>query len=464
MTVTRLLAAGTALAAILSAAFVAAEPASARDVLRANGVPRAVSAAAATPVTWCGSGPSPVDRQPSVEVSSPNQIHVVYAVPADATDRFASLASPIATDIAAIDSWWQRQDPTRAPRFDLFPFPNCSSRGGLLDLGYARLPHPTAYYYGAGGELRLGADLDVFAGSPKVKNLVFYDGRLDDPDICGSTDFLASNDGGRFGFAFVYLKSDCPNDTGLGQFTARVAAHELLHNLGAEPAGGPPHACPNPQNVGHPCDSVTDILFPYVTFGDVLDAAVLDYGRDDYYGHSGWWWDVQDSSWLMHLPQFTLSLNVSGSDGATGTIGMAAPTEVTCAAPCAESLDNGTQVSLIAKPAKGARFVGWSGSCSGAGPCTPSMDAAKSVVAQFAPAAVRISVTRKGRGSVASTPAGISCPRRCAASFTAGSVSLRAKPAKGYRFAGWKGDCSGKAACVLSVDADHSVTALFRKR
>src|SRR2546421_11573988 len=130
MSRTRLSATGATLVAVVGAAFAAATPASARDVLRAQPSPIAARAAA-PPVTWCGSGPSPVDRQPSVEVSSPNQIHVVYAVPADATDRFGSLASPIATDIAAIDSWWQRQGPTRAPRFDLFPFPNCSSRGGL---------------------------------------------------------------------------------------------------------------------------------------------------------------------------------------------------------------------------------------------------------------------------------------------------------------------------------------------
>jgi hypothetical protein len=461
----RIAAAGAALAGIACAALVAAGPASAREVLRVKGAaPHLARIAAATPVTWCGSGPAPADREPSIEVSSPNQVHVVYAVPSDGTDRFAALASPIATDIAAIDAWWQRQDPSRAPRFDLFPFANCSSRFGLLDLGFARLPHPKAYYYGAGGELRLGADLDAFAGSAKVKNLVFYDGSLEEPAVCGSTDFLAANDGGRFGFAFVYLTSACPNDTGKGAFTARVAAHELLHNLGAEPVGGPPNACPDPQNAGHPCDSVTDILFPYVTFGDTLDGSVLDYGRDDYYGHSGWWWDVQDSAWLMHLPQFALALNVSGSGGATGTIAMTVPSDVTCASSCTETLDNGTRVALIARPAKGARFVGWTGSCTGAGPCTPAMDTAKSVEAVFAPAPVTIRVTRKGRGTVTSTPGGISCPSRCSASFAGGSVSLRAKAAKGYRFTGWTGDCRGKAACVVTTDADHSVRAVFRKR
>ena len=464
MTRIRSLAAATAVLSLTSVMF-AAGPASARDVLRASGVRSATRTAVAPPVTWCGSGPSPIDRDPSVEISSPNQIHVVYAVPSDAPDRFAALASPIATDIAAIDAWWQKQDPTRTPRFDLFPFPNCSSRFGMLDLGFARLPHPTAYYYGPGGELRLGADLDVCARSARVKNLVFYDGSLEDPDICGSTDFLASNDGGRFGFAFVYLQSGCPNDTGRGEFTARVAAHELLHNLGAEPVGGPPNACPDPQNAGHPCDSPTDILFPYVEFGDTLDGAVLDFGRNDYYGHSGWWWDVQDSAWLMHLPQFTLSLGVTSANGAaTGTIGMTSPSELSCADTCSETLDNGTKVVLVAKPGKDARFVGWSGSCTGLDPCTTSMDAARSVVAQFAPAAIRVTVTRKGRGTIVSTPGGIACPGRCTATFTGGTVSLRAKPAKGYRFASWSGDCRGKSACFLTTDADHAVAALFRKR
>src|SRR5438477_3655333 len=105
------LAAATALVALASV-MLAAGPASARDVLRANGVRSVTRAVAAPAVTWCGSGPSPVDRDPSVEISSPNQIHVVYAVPSAAPDRFATLASPIATDVAAIDGWWQYHAPT----------------------------------------------------------------------------------------------------------------------------------------------------------------------------------------------------------------------------------------------------------------------------------------------------------------------------------------------------------------
>jgi beta-lactam-binding protein with PASTA domain len=41
------------------------------------------------------------------------------------------------------------------------------------------------------------------------------------------------------------------------------------------------------------------------------------------------------------------------------------------------------------------------------------------------------------------------------------SVRLTATAAGRSRFAGWTGDCSGTAACVLSMTANHSVTAKF---
>src|SRR5205814_5403936 len=97
--------------------------------------------AAVAPVTWCGGAASASDRP---DVAGGDQIHVVYAVPADGPDRFAQLASPIATDIRAIGDWWRTQDPTREPRFDLAGFA-CSGPGSL-DISDVKLPHPTSYY------------------------------------------------------------------------------------------------------------------------------------------------------------------------------------------------------------------------------------------------------------------------------------------------------------------------------
>jgi Divergent InlB B-repeat domain len=74
-----------------------------------------------------------------------------------------------------------------------------------------------------------------------------------------------------------------------------------------------------------------------------------------------------------------------------------------------------------------------------------------------------ITVTRSGRGTVTSTPAGIRCPGTCTASFDRGAtVTLGAAPAAGSRFAGWSGDCTGTArTCTLAISADHSAAAGF---
>src|SRR5262245_2835101 len=100
----------------------------------------APAAHAVTPVTWCGGDPRTNDRP---DVVGGDQIHVVYAVPSDGADRFAQLASAIATDSGVIGEWWRRQDPARAPRFDLA---GACTGPGSLDISDVRLPHPTAYY------------------------------------------------------------------------------------------------------------------------------------------------------------------------------------------------------------------------------------------------------------------------------------------------------------------------------
>jgi hypothetical protein len=100
----------------------------------------ATTARAQAAVAWCGGDEVTTNRLPEVEVSSPNQIHVVYATPSDGPDNFGALAPSIASDVAAIDAWWQGQDSTRTPRWDLYAFPGCTSRFGQLDIGFVRLP------------------------------------------------------------------------------------------------------------------------------------------------------------------------------------------------------------------------------------------------------------------------------------------------------------------------------------
>ena len=78
-------------------------------------------------------------------------------------------------------------------------------------------------------------------------------------------------------------------------------------------------------------------------------------------------------------------------------------------------------------------------------------------------------VTVNGLGQVTSLPAAIVCGRgsvKCALKKPFGTaVSLIVKPATGYEFKGWTGDCSGVTP-TLSIDtktSNHNCTATFAK-
>jgi hypothetical protein len=415
----------------------------------------AAPAVAAGPVSWCGTDRATTNRAPDLETGSPYRIHVVYATPSDGPDRFDALKSPIATDVATIDEWWRSQDPSRTPRFDLYPFPGCAPGFGQLDLGYARLPRPGSAYLSL-NLAQLSIDLSGFA-PPAVKNLVYYDGPVSDPDICG-TATRAEDRGGVNGFAFIWLRADCEVDVGSGRLTARVAAHEMTHNLGAVPSGAP-NACP--ETPGHVCDGRADLMDPFVTSGSTIANAILDIGHNDYYGHSAAWWDVQDSRWLMHLPLFPLTVAVGGSPGSVGSdVG-----GIDCPTACSASLENGTVVTLRAQPKDQSRFLSWGGVCQGRDACIVTMNAEKSVTATFGPAFLPVSVKVKGGGVVRSSPSGIACTKACTKQFSAGGqVRLMARASKGYRFAGWSGDCRGKGDCIVKLDRPRSAVATFRKR
>ena len=77
----------------------------------------------------------------------------------------------------------------------------------------------------------------------------------------------------------------------------------------------------------------------------------------------------------------------------------------------------------------------------------------------------RLTVTLAGggTGSVHDTNFNIDCPTRCAAVFDQGSeVVLVASADDGSTFAGWSGGgCSGTQSCIVTMNADASVTATF---
>ena len=411
--------------------------------------------AAPAPPRWCGTDEATTDRLPDAVASY--QLHAVYAIPSDGTDRYFQDAPLIARDLAAIDSWWVGQDPTRTLRWDRQAFPGCDSLFGGLDITFLHLPLPASAYADPehGGYTNLLTGLRASFLDPYKKYAVFYDGPIDpNAEICGVSSFGPTDRGSSYAFTLVQgdaAEGRC-GSLGNSDYMAQTAVHEVIHNLGAVSSAAP-HVCLG----GHVCDSVADVMAPGGTSNSLFDYA-LDVGRDDYYGHSESWWDVQDSAWLSHLnaPQFPLTVARIGNGKVTSNL-----PGIACPPACSISWDSGTTVILTATPPpSGQQFLGWSGACTGQ-TCALTMDAAKSVTAMFGLPPAHLAIRVAGRGRVTSTPARLSCPPKCSASFPAGTaVRLTAAPAKGWRFRGWSGPCRGTGRCIAK---SGTVGALFRK-
>jgi len=403
--------------------------------------PQLESRAAAT---WCGT-PSELDATPNAVAGYP--VHWIYVIPSDGEDRFANFASVMQTDWEITDSWWRGQDSTRGLRSDLAQF----SCGLQLDLSSVRLSL-------SGGQL--AAPQEPFAliwdalvakgfGSPRTKYVVYYDGPVGDENICGVGGTLS----GELGMA-VLLARACSGVT-----SAEVVVHELVHAMGAVPRGAP-HECAPPDD-GHTCDNDRDLMYPY-TDGSPLGALTLDPGRDDYYGHSGSWSDLQDSPWLIQLDrQAPLDLSITGPGRVVADV-----PGLDCTQSCTTSWNAGTQLLLSPAPATGAKLVRWSGACNGSSPCTLVTGQGGAVTALFAPATYRVNVRLSGKGGVRTPASAIACPRRCSASVTSYSpLRLTASAARGWRFKSWSGACRGKrTVCVLPMSGNASARAVFVRR
>ena len=73
-----------------------------------------------------------------------------------------------------------------------------------------------------------------------------------------------------------------------------------------------------------------------------------------------------------------------------------------------------------------------------------------------------LTLAKKGKGKVTSSPGGIACGKTCTHGYAYGtSVTLKAKAARGSKFSGWSGACKGSHRCTIAVTADVSVKAKF---
>ena len=166
----------------------------------------------------------------------------------------------------------------------------------------------------------------------------------------------------------------------------------------------------------------------------------------------------------------TAQLTVLKAGAGSGTV-TSTPAGINCGATCSTTFNVGTSITLTAAPqSPGSTFAGWTGvSCAGGNSgasCTFAFNAAATATATFNVAQAPLTVTRAGNGtgSVASTPAGITCGATCTANFNVGSsVLLSATPSPGSAFTGWSGGavCVGTGPCSVTVNNPTTVTATF---
>jgi hypothetical protein len=283
----------------------------------------AASPAQAGPIAWCGTGEPATDLPDALGAF---EWHVIYAIPTDGQDRFGYFAPRIAGDVAAVSNWWVGQDPTRRPRYDLIDAPGCPSESQRVDITVAHLPHTNAAE--SGGQIEDDLQAQGFASVDKGY-LVYYEGSLnvaDEYGVCGQGGVAD----GPWAYSIIYLQA-CFQATS-DDYRSITVAHEMTHGMGAVHSQAP-HYC----NSGHVCDSPSDLMKAAIHDGDSLAGLTLDVGRDDYYGHSGSWFDVQDCGLL-----YRLDLTLPAAPALTAT---------------ATSVGNAVTVTLAAHPFEfGIRF------------------------------------------------------------------------------------------------------------
>ena len=157
------------------------------------------------------------------------------------------------------------------------------------------------------------------------------------------------------------------------------------------------------------------------------------------------------------LSQLSYMLSIAGVGSGSAKVNGAV-----MSLPYSAQFLSGSAVTLEAVPASGWQFASWSGDVSGtANPVVVTMDAAKSVTANFNRVQYTLSLSKVGSGVVKVNGTTQSLP--WSGSFYSGDeVTLEAMPADGWRFAGWSGDASWPTSpLVVTMSSNKSIAATF---
>lgn len=295
-------------------------------------------------------------------------------------------------------------------------------------------------------------DSCIVTVSPKSPNLIdngdFSNGNLNwnlsiiSPST-GSLDTLAgeakitiTNDDGT-NWHISFNQSNLTLENGKEYTLSFDARAESNRNIGGQIKKGG-------TNVIYSNFSLTPDMQTYSVVFTNNEATGSDYALMFFLGAAGLndvWFD--NIELIDNTPTTTYSLIANASTG-----GSVSPANGTYA--------DGTVVALTATPEAGYKFSGWSGDLSGTNnPADITMDADKSVTANFVPIPTYTLTTSAINGSIALNPEG--------GTYYEGTVvTLTATPDAGYVFTGWSGDLSGTTTpTTITMDAARNVTAIF---
>ena len=221
------------------------------------------------------------------------QIHLVYAVPLDGTDRGLDTDGTIVRSVQSSRRWFQEASDGQDLRFDDYR--------GELDITFVRLPKTDAQIGARGAFVRDEIEKLLRARGFKKANkiyAVFYDGSS--THACGGGSWPPVLKGS---VAALYLRGEIPGflpcsenpfaeDEESPGYWEFVLVHEILHTLGFVATCAPSHAFS-----GHVGDDNQDLMYagdqPWMPW-------LLDFNRDDYFAHSnGRCLDLMDNRFLL---------------------------------------------------------------------------------------------------------------------------------------------------------------------
>jgi hypothetical protein len=164
------------------------------------------------------------------------------------------------------------------------------------------------------------------------------------------------------------------------------------------------------------------------------------------------------------------ALTVTTEGTGTGTV-TSAPSGIDCGATCSSGFADNAVVTLTGTPGPITAAVAWTGcgSVDLENQCKVTMSTAKSVTAKFDLIQRQLKVAKagSGTGTVNSSPGGIECGVKCAASYVLGTdVTLSAVSGPNSLPVAWSGcgkivEAGGEEMCEVTMSAVKTVTATF---